>query len=60
LWASSFARLSASCAKSSGCGRDRGHPLPHAQIRTCRITAYGSCLRYLTQRSAPLGKGAYF
>jgi hypothetical protein len=28
----------------SGRGRDVGCPTPPAQIRTCRITAYGSCL----------------
>jgi hypothetical protein len=27
-----------------GRGRDVGHPTPPAQIRTCGITAYGSCL----------------
>ena len=27
-----------------GRGRDTGYPMPPAQIRTCRITAYGSCL----------------
>jgi hypothetical protein len=41
-----------------GCGRDGGHPPPPAQIRTCRITAYGSCLRYVTHRSAPLDRDA--
>ena len=29
----------------SGRGRDTGYPMPPAQIRTCSITAYGSCLR---------------
>ena len=42
-----------------GCGRDGGFPPPPAQIRTCRITAYGSCLGYLTRRSVPRGAGAY-
>ena len=28
-----------------GRGRDNGYPMPPAQIRTCSITAYGSCLR---------------
>jgi len=42
-----------------GCGRDGGFPPPPAQIRTCRITAYGSCLGYLTRRSVPQGEGAY-
>lgn len=28
----------------SGRGRDTGFPMPPAQIRTCRITAYGSYL----------------
>ena len=28
-----------------GRGRDTGYPMPPAQIRTCSITAYGSCLR---------------
>ena len=41
-----------------GCGRDGGYPPPPAQIRTCRITAYGSCLRYVTRRTAPQGVGA--
>ena len=45
--------------KPAGRGRDGGHPPPPAQIRTCRITAYGSCLRYVTHRSAPRDKGAY-
>ena len=43
-------------ATNSGCGRNRGCPLPPAQIRTCRITAYGSCLRYVTHRNEPPGK----
>jgi len=29
----------------NGRGRDNGYPMPPAQIRTCSITAYGSCLR---------------
>ena len=29
---------------STGRGRDAGFPAPPAQIRTCRATAYGSCL----------------
>lgn len=29
-----------------GRGRDTGFPMPPAQIRTCRITAYGSYLGY--------------
>lgn len=41
-----------------GCGRDGGYPPPPAQIRTCRITAYGSCLRYVTRRSAPQDEDA--
>jgi len=32
-----------------GCGRDAGHPTPPAQIRTCRITAYGSSLGFWRQ-----------
>ncbi len=28
------------------CGRDGGYPPPPAQIRTCGITAYGSCLGF--------------
>jgi transposase len=28
----------------NGRGRDAGFPAPPAQIRTCRATAYGSCL----------------
>jgi hypothetical protein len=28
-----------------GRGRDTVYPMPPAQIRTCSITAYGSCLR---------------
>ena len=35
----------ATTAVPAGRGRDRGYPLPPAQIRTCGITAYGSCLR---------------
>ena len=31
-------------AGNSGRGRDAGFPAPPAQIRTCRATAYGSCL----------------
>lgn len=30
---------------STGRGRNAGRPAPPAQIRTCGITAYGSCLR---------------
>lgn len=30
-----------------GCGRDRPFGRPPAQIRTCRITAYGSYFGYL-------------
>jgi hypothetical protein len=41
----------------SSCGRNRSYPLPPAQIRTCRIPAYGSCLRYVTHRIVPPGKG---
>ena len=29
-----------------GRGRDDGYPPPPAQIRTCRIAAYGSCIRW--------------
>jgi hypothetical protein len=29
----------------AGRGRDAGRPTPPAQIRTCGVTAYGSCLR---------------
>jgi uncharacterized protein with ParB-like and HNH nuclease domain len=32
-------------ASGEGRGRDAGFPAPPAQIRTCRATAYGSCLR---------------
>ena len=32
-----------------GCGRDASHPTPPAQIRTCRITAYGSSLGFWRQ-----------
>ena len=39
------------------CGGNRGYPLPPAQIRTCGITAYGSCLRCVTHRNAPPGMG---
>ena len=31
-------------SKNSGRGRDAGFPTPPAQIRTCRVTAYGSYL----------------
>src|SRR5437016_2565434 len=31
-------------------GRDVGYPTPPAQIRTCRIPAYGSYLRYLASK----------
>src|SRR4051794_13817647 len=31
-------------------GRDAGYPTPPAQIRTCRIAAYGSYLRYLASK----------
>jgi putative transposase len=31
-------------AKYGGRGRGAGFPAPPAQIRTCRATAYGSCL----------------
>ena len=37
---------------------DGGYPPPPAQIRTCRITAYGSCLGYVTRRTAPPDVGA--
>ncbi len=43
---------------SYGCGRDGGYPPPPAQIRTCRIAAYGSCLRCVTRRTAPQDMGA--
>src|SRR5450830_1776845 len=33
----------------------RVNPSPPAQIRTCGITAYGSCLRCVTHRSGPPG-----
>lgn len=36
-----------------GRGRDGHCWPPPAQIRTCRVTAYGSCLRFVTQRSGP-------
>lgn len=32
--------------KYSGRGRNGSHLPPPAQIRTCRITAYGSCLGF--------------
>ena len=57
LCAGSCARIAP--APQAGRGRDGGHPPPPAPIRTCRITAYGSCLRYVTHRSAPRDKGAY-
>lgn len=31
--------------REEGRGRNAGRPAPPAQIRTCGITAYGSCLR---------------
>ena len=31
---------------NGGRGRDDGCPPPPAQIRTCRIAAYGSCIKY--------------
>ena len=42
------------------CGRNKGYPLPPAQIRTCRITAYGSCLRCVTHRNEPADMGVRF
>ena len=43
-----FRFLTALCAdlrKKGGRGRDGRYRPPPAQIRTCRVTAYGSCLR---------------
>lgn len=42
-----------------GRGRDGSYLPPPAQIRTCRTTAYGSCLGYVT-RSDPQGKDVHF
>lgn len=53
-------QLLAESDRFNGCGRDGGYPPPPAQIRTCRITAYGSCLRYVTHRSAPPDRDAYY
>lgn len=50
-------KYSPSVLRINGRGRD-GSYLPPAQIRTCGITAYGSCLGNLP-RSNPQGKGVH-
>src|SRR5438132_1957142 len=46
----------ATVSRIGGRGRDAGYPAPPAQIRTCGITAYGSCPGDNATRSAGLGE----